>query len=326
MPAGRVTGDYKPRAGALTLGYLSSAVGWDALRAIFAQAATGIELIDSDTIALPDPDQAIVNTFADRYMVEPADPDDDPDDIETKMRPTPAGREVPLVGSSLHRWYERSPHGPIAPGEDSGEVLWPLLCGWVATVVHAVAAGPRTVAEVEEAVGVLPRELIEANVEQLRDAGLVRGLAPEGPDGEERFEATEWLRLAIAPLAASARLELRHPRGDTAPIAAADVEAALQLTLPLVRAPEALTGSCSLAVELDEGVVDSPAGVTARIELGRVVACEPGIDPDADAWAAGPSGAWLDAVIEGEVRGVSSGGDWRFPRDLLRGLHKALFR
>ena len=129
----------------------------------------------------------------------------------------------------------------------------------------------------------------------------------------------------MAPLAASIRLELRHPRGDTAPVAAADVEALLQLALPLLRMPGGLSGSCSLSAELDEGVVGSPAGLTARIEEGRVVACEAGIDPEADASAAGPIGNWLNALIEGETRGVSSDGDWRLPRDLLGGLHKALF-
>lgn len=321
----RIASEYKARAGALTLSYLTSTMSWDELRAILAQAATGADLVDLDAIVLPDRDQAVVDIFADRYLLEPADPDDDPDDIETKMQPTPAGREVPLVGAALHRWYERCPAGPVMPGESAGRVLWPLLCDWASTVVHAVAAKPRSAAEIDEKIGVIPLELVEASLGLLDEAGLVRPLPPEHPGGDERYEPTEWLRLAIAPLAAAARLELRHPREDTAPLAAADVEAILQLSLPLLRAPAGLSGGCALSVELDEGVIGSPVGVTARIDAGRIVACELGIDPDADASAAGPSGAWLDAMIEGDTRGVSSDGDWRLPRDILRGLHKALF-
>lgn len=325
MPSGLVAGEYRARAGALTLSYLTSTMSWDELRAILAQAATGADLVDLDAIVLPDRDEAVFDVFADRYLLEPADPGDDPDDIETKMRPTPAGREVPLVGAVLHHWYERCPAGPVAPGESGGRVLWPLLCGWASTVVHAIAAKPRSAPEVHEEIGVIPLELAEASLGLLDEVGLIRPLPPERPGGEERYEPTEWLRLAVAPLAAAARLELRHPREDTAPIAAADVEAALRLTLPLLRMPTGLNGRCALGVELDAGVLGSPAGVTARIDEGRVVACEPGIDPDADASAAGPSGAWLDAVIEGSARGVSSDGDWRLPRDILGGLHKALF-
>ena len=325
-PAGQVAGEYKPRAGALVLAYLNSTMSWDALRAILAQAATGADLVDVDTLVLPDDAAATADLFSDRYLVEPANPGDDPDDIETEMQPSPAGREVPLVGAALHRWFEQCPAGPVLAGEESGDVLWPLLCGWVATVVHAVAARPRTVAEIDEAVGVLPLEVVAANVELLAEVELIRALPPEQPGGEERFEPSEWLRQAVAPLAASIRLELRHPRGDTAPVAAADVEALLQLALPLLRMPGGLSGSCSLSVELEPGVVGSPVGLTARIEEGRVVACEPGIDPQADASAKGQIGNWLNALIDGEARGVSSEGDWRLPRDLLRGLHKALFR
>ena len=103
------------------------------------------------------------------------------------------------------------------------------------------------------------------------------------------------------------------------------VEAILQLSLPLLRMPAGPSGSCALSVELDDGVIGGPVGMTARIDDGRVVACERGFDSDADATATGPSGAWLDAMIEADPRGVSSEGDWRLPRDLLRGLHKALF-
>lgn len=325
MPAEQ-TAQYKARAGALTLGYLNSTVGWEGLLEIFAQAATGAELIDFDALVVPSRDDAVFDIFADRYLLEPANPDDDPDDVETPMRATPAGREVPLIGAALSRWYERCPSGTVVSGVGSGDVLAPLLSGWVSTVVHSVAAGPRSAAEIEATVGVLPAELVAGNIEQLCVRELFRAVAPQRPGEEQRYEPTEWLRLAVAPLAAAARMELRHPREDTAPIAAADAEAILRLALPLARIPQSLSGSCSLSVELDEGVIGSPVELTVRIDEGSIVACEPGSDPEADAWIAGTTGEWLDTVIESEARPVRSGGDWRIPRDLLGGLHRALFR
>ena len=226
--------EYRARAGALTLSYLTSGPTRDTLRAVLAQAATGIYLVDAREFPMPDRAERVNEVFADRYLLEPADPGDDPDDPETMMQPTPAGREVPLVGATLKSWLGRCPAGPIELGQGSGEE-------------------------------------------------------------------------------------------DTAPIAAADVEAALRLTLPLLRMKSSLSGSCSLEVELDEGVLGGPVGMTARIEEGRVVACEPGIDPEADAWVAGSTAGWLDAVIERNQRGLRSGGDWRLPRDLFGGLHKVLF-
>src|SRR5665811_847467 len=291
MASDQIAEEDKARAGALTLAYLTSTMSWDELRAILAQAATGADLVDLDAIVLPDREEAVFDVFADRYLLEPANPNDDPDDIETTMQPTPAGREVPLVGAALHQWYERCPAGPVEPGVGGGQVLWPLLCGWASTVVHGVAAKPRSAAEIYEEIGVIPLELVEASLGLLDEVELVRPLSPQRPGDEQRYEPTEWLRLAVAPLAAAARLELRHPREDTAPIAAADVEAILQLALPLLRMPAGLSGSCALSVELDEGVIGSPAGVTAQIDEGRVVACEPEIDRDADASAEGPSGA-----------------------------------
>jgi hypothetical protein len=325
MALGQIAGEYKARAGTLTLSYLNSTMSWDGLRTILAQAATGADLVDVDAIVQPDRDDAVVDFFADPYLLEPVNPGDDPADPETVKQPTPAGREVPFLGACLHRWFALCPAGPVTPGQGSGEVLWPLLCGWASTVVHALAAGPRSVAEVQAAIGVLPLEAVEADIRLLADAGLIRPVPAPGGGGEERFEPTEWLRHAVAPLAVAARLELSHPREDTAPIAAADVEAALQLALPLLRMRSGPSGGCSLAVGLDEGVLGSPAGVTATIEESRPVACEPGLDPRADARVEGHTGRWLDAVIDGEARGLRGDGDWRLPRDILGGLHRALF-
>ena len=325
MAAGGATGsDFRARAGALTLSYLNSGFRRETLRAVLAQAATGIELVESeDLVERKGEAERIDEVFADRFLVEPVDPDDDPDDPETLMQPTPAGREAPLVSAALNRWLQHCPTGPVELGEGSGDPLWALLAGWASTVVHAVAAGPRTEEEVREAVGVLDAEEIDARIALLAEEGLLHVLPGEGGE-EARFEATEWLRLAVAPLAAAARMELRHPREDTAPVAAADAEAALRLTLPLLRMKSGLSGSCALEVELDEGVLGSPVTMTVRLEEGRVAACEPGADPAADASICGTTAAWLDAVIDGSQTGLATGGDWRLPRDLLGGLRKAL--
>lgn len=318
---------YRPRAGTLTLMYLNSVVTRDVLRSILAQAATGVDLVDPEGLVELDKAAAVADLFSDSYFVEPVDPDADREDPETLMKPSPAGREVPLVGGVLQQWLDRRPQGGVAVGEGSGEPLWSLLSGWNATIVHAFAAAPTTTHEAQERIGVLDLAQVEARVDLLVDAGLLEPLppAPAGPDREGRYEPTDWLRQAVAPLAVAARLELRHPPGDTAPIAAQDVEAALTLSLPLAALPPKLSGSCSLSVELDRDVVGGPVGITVGLERGRVVSVRPGLDYEADSWAIGSTSAWLDTVIEEDVESIPTGGERSIPQALLTALHRALF-
>lgn len=324
--SGSGEGGFRARSGALTLLFLTSPMERGVLLALLAEAATGAELVDE--LKAPEPDDpAYLEIIADPYLVEPAEADRDPDEPvgpDTLLRPTPAGREVPFVSDVLQDWLASCPDGPIELGSEAGTALWPLLSGWASTVTHVFAAGPLTAAEACEAIQVLDRDAVELRIEAMVEAGQLESL-PAGTGEEERFAVTDWLRLGIAPLAAAARLELRHPPGDTAPISALDVEAAFLLTMPLLELPAELSGTCSLAVELDEGVAGSPAGVTATVDGGRVVSCEVGIEDDADARVAASAGEWLDTVIEADVELVRSGGDRHLAGTLLYAMHRALF-
>jgi hypothetical protein len=322
--SGTGEGAFRARAGALTLLYLAIPMRRRVLLAMLAEAATGAEVIDEAD--LPDPaDPVPLEIITDPYLVEPVDPDVDPAAIDenTMLRPSRAGRDLLFVSEVLERWLHECPAGPLELGPDAASALSALLNGWASSVVHALAAKPSTIAEITEEIGVLGREAIEERVEEMLGAGLVVALRDEG-DGE-RFGATEWLRRAIAPLAAAARQELRHPLEDTAPIAALDVQAAFLLTLPLLELAEELSGTCSLTAELEAGVAGSPTGVTALVERGRLLSCEVRLDGDADAWASAPASAWLDMVIDLDTALVSAGGDNRLADGLLRELHRALF-
>jgi hypothetical protein len=316
---------FKARAGALTLLYLSSPMERGLLLGLLAEAATGVEVVDD--LDLPDPDEPIgLDIIADPYLVEPADPDADPDEPigwDTNLRASPAGHELMFVGHVLERWLRNCPEGPLALGPEAGPTLSALLSGWSSTVMHVLTARPLTVAEATEAIGTLSGDVVENRIEGMEAAGQLEAIA--GDDGETRFAPTAWLREGIAPLAAAARMEHRFPFGDTAPIAALDVEAALQLALPLLELPAEHSGSCCLAVDLDQGVLPSPAGVTARVREGRIASIEAGLDEGADVWARASAGDWLDTVIETEVKRVRTGGERRLARRLIYELHQTLF-
>lgn len=324
--SGAADGGFKARAGALTLLYLASPMERSVLLTLLAEATTGVRVLDDlEAPDLEDP-ATIAAIFNDSYLLEPADPDHPPGapiGPDTLLQPTPAGREVPFVGTVLQDWLAHCPDGPVELGPEAGPVLAPLLTGWCSMVTHTLAAKPLTAIEIHDEIQILDLETIEARVELMEEAGHVEALP--GPEGEPRYAVTEWLRMGIAPLAAAARMELRHPPGDTAAVAALDVEASFLMTLPLIELPIDLSGSCSLAVELNEGVTGSPAGVTAVIENGRVVSCERHLDEDADAWATGSAGDWLDTLIEADTERVRSGGERRLAGALLEELHETLF-
>lgn len=323
--SGTGEGGFRARAGALTLLYLVSPMERSLLLAMLAEAATGADVMDEAEV--PDVDDPVpLEVIADPYLVEPADPDADPDapiDWDTTLRPSPAGRDLLVVGSVLEGWLRDCPDGSLELGPEAGPALSALLGGWSSTVVHALATGPMTVAQITEAIEILDYDVVDERIDELLDAGLVDVIEEDGED--DRFAATEWLRRAIAPLATAARQEVRHPLEDTAPIAALDVQASFLFTLPLLELPRGLSGSCSLTVDLKEGVAGSPTGVTVRVADGRVVSIETRLDEDVDAWAAASAAEWLDIVIEADTRSARFGGDHALAGTLLGALHETLF-
>ncbi len=317
-------GAFRARAGALTLLYLAIPMKRNILLAMLAEAATGADIIDEADV--PDPDDPVaLEIIADPYLVEPVDPDVDPSAIDenTLLRPSQAGQDLLFVSSVLERWLGDCPDAPLRLGPEAAPALSALLNGWASTVIHTLAARPLTISQAAEAIGVLDHDTVDERIEEMMDAGLL--IVLDGEADEERYAATEWLRTAIAPLATAARQELRHPLEDTAPIAALDVQTAFLLTLPLLELPGELSGTCSLAVGLEDGVAGSPTGVTVRVEKGRLTSCEVRLDGDVDAWAAASAAAWLNTVIESDTRQVRSGGDGHLAGAVLHALHEKLF-
>jgi len=241
-----------------------------------------------------------------------------------EARITPAGREMLFVAFVAELWLQNAPAGPLPFDSDDGaRAVTALVDGWSSTIVHALAAQPLTLRELERAVECLSRRALKRRLLTMQRAGQVEARPSDGEGAI--YAATDWLRAGIAPIATAARLERRNPTEEMAPIAPLDVEAGFLLTLPLVELPSELSGSCRLGVELDEGGRSRIAGATARVEAGRVTVCAARLDDRADAWAIAPADDWLDTVIEPDAKRVRSGGDRRLARALLDGLHRALF-
>jgi hypothetical protein len=283
---------FRARAGALTILLMLSEADHDTTLAMVAEMATGVR--------------------ADGRM-----PDSGPEPHAAE-----ADREFLYVAGTIADWLRRRPGGGLDLDEEAMPPLLALVGGWASATLHALAAEPFTAAEAQRRMGTLPLDTVRARIEAMHDSGLLEAL-PRG--SEPCYAVTDWARRGIAPLAAAARMEMRFPPGDTAPIAVADVKAGFRLALPLLRLPVDASGSCALAMALEPEVSKDPAGVTARVEEGRVVAVEPGLAADAGARAEASAEDWLNTVMEPGTGHVELSGDGRLAVRLLDGLHETLF-
>lgn len=243
----------------------------------------------------------------------------------TPMRITPEGHEMLFVAFALERWLANAPGGALELGVgDAGTAMAALICGWSATLSHALAPGPRTLPELNTAVAPLSYETLEEHIDAMERASLVE--AQTDSTGTTRYAATHWLREGVAPLVAAARLERHFPSPDTLPPDGLDVGAGFLLTLPLLQLPKHLSGSCRLGVKLGEDEPDGEAvGVTAQVTDGRVLWCEPQLEGRSGSWATGTAIEWLDTVVQPAVRRVDTGGERRLADALVQALHDRLF-
>jgi DNA-binding HxlR family transcriptional regulator len=234
------------------------------------------------------------------------------------------GREALFVAFVIERWLQNAPQGPV-PFEckEAESAVTALAKGWSATVVHALAREPLTFDELYETIEGVSQRALTRRLDAMLSTGQIEAL-PDGAGGAI-YTLTDWLRAGIAPLIASARLERRDPTDSMAPIDALDVEAGFRLSLPLLELPKELSGRCRLGLNLAEDESSALTGVTAQIELGRVVSCTSGLEAKANAWAAATASDWLDTVIEPDAKRVRTGGDRWLASAVVTAVHKTLF-
>jgi hypothetical protein len=239
---------------------------------------------------------------------------------------TPGGRQAIFVGNVAERWLGEAPgRGRVLNSREGQAALSALIDAWSATVVHAVAAGPTTRGGLEQALGAPgPFDTpVEDLLERMRAADLLE--TKPGEHGDLLYSPTEWLRKGLAPLLVATRLELRDPPPEAVALKQLDVEAVFRLALPLLRLPEDASGTCALAVELGPGGSSGPVGVTVRVDAGRILGCEAGLDGAADARALASAENWLNTLIAPDTKSVHTSGDRLLAGLLLAELHGSFF-
>jgi hypothetical protein len=239
------------------------------------------------------------------------------------------GKEMLYAAFVVEQWLLAAPHGAlIFDSKEAERAVTALAEGWSASIVHVLAREPLSFEELvgaaqEVAIEETSREELWRLVSAMHETRQLETLP--GPGGEPIYALNDWLRAGIAPLIASARLERSNPMEGMSPIDELDVEAGFRMALELIELPEELTGVCRLGFNLDESETEPMTGVTAEIDQGRVIACRPGLEIEANAWAAASANDWLDTVIEPDTKRVRTGGDAWLTKAVVEALHRALF-
>lgn len=315
-------GEFRARAGTLTLLFMTSEESREDLLDLLERALQGGLLGEVDEAELEEhleerergherPAEGPMERVDASQFVGP----------HTSMKTTSKGELFLAVGLVLERWLRNCPDGPLRIGPEGADPLAALVCCWSATVIHALADEPLTLAELDRAVGLLDYETTEEHLDALLRNGLAEA---EDRDGETRYAPTEWLREGIAPLAAAARAETLFPEEDVHPPDILDVEASFQLTLPLLQLPPDLRGTCRLGVQIPGGP-PLIAGATAQVDGGRVVTSTTLLEQEPETWATGTLRDWLDTLIDPTAGRVEAGGDVELAQVLLECLHEKLF-
>jgi hypothetical protein len=326
LAALEATGDeFRARAGTLTLFLISTGSMPGELLGMLEEALGGGVIGPLVDLVLAEGDE--LRAYKDLIDDEDDEADEDDFDLtdfdpDVKMKTTSKGEQMLFVGFTLDRWLGNCPAGPLKIDVGATGAIAGLVFGWSATVTHALAAQPLTLAELDAAVEMLSYETLEEHVVAMERMGQLE--AQPGDDGQMRYAMTDWLRAGVAPLAAAARMERHYLETSSVPPDVLDVEAAFQLALPLLTVPADLSGACRLGVQIpgDEPLL---AGATVEIVAGRVVSASPLLELEPETFATGSPLDWMDTLVDPAAGRLETGGDERLTHALIDGLHEALF-
>lgn len=236
---------------------------------------------------------------------------------------TVSGRDLLFVASVLEHWLGKSPNGPLPLGDGPAKAAVKALAeSWSTTMLHALAAGPLSLTELDNRINSISYPALERRLNTLRLAKQIEALPANGR--ATSYAVTGWLREGVAPLTAATRWEQQHMPQSAPPIAALDAETSFLLAVPPLQAPKNLSGICSLAVEPSANN-EEPAVVTIEIYGGRVARCATSFDEAPSASVSGPASAWLAALIDRATDRLKIGGDKALARPLLDCLHDEMF-
>jgi DNA-binding HxlR family transcriptional regulator len=236
-----------------------------------------------------------------------------------------SGIELLEVVRAADSWLQRAPYGPLRFGTLAAKnSLKALVDGWTSAIVRALATRDLTLTELDRLIPEFNYPSLERRLSAMRSVGLVHTRRAQGRGSV--CVVDDWLRSAVAPLAAAARWERRRTPapGDAKRLTPLDIEAMILLSVPPLSLPKDVSGSCRLAIQLSNGAEPEFAGALIEVSNGSVVSCLTKARVNATSWAGGSVSDWFDAVLDGGIGALEIGGDAHLARALLERLHELL--
>lgn len=222
---------------------------------------------------------------------------------------TKAGTKFLAMAVVLQQWLETGPEGPVELGSiTSKSAIKSLVDGWEVGLVRALAARPLALTELDRLIPAVSYPALERRLTAMRQVGLLEP-SPERDGRVTRYQATRWLRCAVAPLSAAMGWECQFIPEQAPPPGPLDAEAAFLLAVPLLTLPSEATGTCRMAVEFRRGTEHEFAGVMATVLEGSAHSCVTRLEGRSDAWVSGPALSWFRWLNEGDDKGIEIGGD-----------------
>jgi DNA-binding HxlR family transcriptional regulator len=313
--SGGATGsEFRARTSALTLLWVATSADRGNLLTMLESSLEG-----DDALRAPDEGQIDYD--------EALEEEDEELDAHVPMQLTGKGEEMLFVSGAIERWLRRCPQGSLELGPAGARALAPMVLSWSATLTHALAPGPVSLAELQRVLAAaLDPETVERRLEELVDSGQVKALHESGR--APRYTLTDWGREAISPIVAAVRYEQRYREEDVLDPDVFDVEAAFQMALPLIRVPAEARGTVRAGVRIPGEETDEAeliAGSTIEVEDGRVTASSALLERMPETWVTGTPLDWCETVIDPAEAKLEMGGDVALAQGLIEALHERLW-
>jgi DNA-binding HxlR family transcriptional regulator len=235
---------------------------------------------------------------------------------------TPSGHELLTAARLFRRWLDSSPDGSVPLESSAGKkTIRALAEGWSTTILRALAAKPLSLTELDQSIVGANYPALERRLVAMREEGQIAPIPGVTPT---RYALTKWMREAVAPILAVSGWEDRRELEATDPLARIDTEGIFLLAVPLMDAPNSLTGTCRLAIEIDNGLKPDQVGVVICLSEGRAISYRSDQRAEAHAWATGSIEAWTKAIGLGQKNEIEVGGDRTLATEVVTGLSRTL--
>lgn len=237
---------------------------------------------------------------------------------------SPAGRDLYRL---IHTFAEASV--PWVSGPGGGDGIW-TVCGllgemWMHGWLDELGHGGRSATDLAEATAGMTFHQVSRRTHQLMSWSLLYESTARGH--RKRYQLSDQTRHAVALITGLGRWRQQHVDGhEERGLTVGEMGTALRASLPLLQLPDHQERSIKLGIVGTTGQNGQrgSATLTAHVSAGGSVRCVKDKASE-DAWGIGTVDTWLATILDGNRKGMRTGGDSGLLEDCLTSLHETLW-